>query len=294
VVRGRVRRSVEGRQRVEESRSLKRLPSRLRLVADGAGRLWSAIAARGGVPDEVARAAIARGGVFLRGKRVKDPDAAVRAGDRIDVSLQEPQAAPPIPVLYADEDVIAVDKPAGVSAQEDLAGGPALPDLVDTKALLVHRLDKGTTGVCVLARTRKAQSALLEEFRRHRARKEYRALVAGSPERDEGLIDAPVDGAAATTRYQVLERYAGAASIAAFPETGRTHQIRVHLRELGCPLLGDTRYGGPAFVTRPDGSRHDFTRPMLHAFSLEVLGRRVTAPLPADFESARAFLAHSR
>lgn len=267
---------------------------KLRLLADRAGTLLSAIVERGGVSEEEARAAIARGGALLCGKRVKDPDAAVHAGDRIDVSLRAPGAAPPVPVLYADDELIAVDKPAGVSAQEDLAGGPALPELLGTRALLVHRLDKGTTGVCVLARTRKAQSALLEEFRQHRVRKEYRALVAGSPRQDEGLIEAPVDRAAARTRFKVLERYAGAASVAAFPETGRTHQIRVHFRELGCPLLGDTRYGGPAFITRPDGARHDFARPMLHAFALEVLGRRLSAPLPADFESACAFLKRSR
>jgi 23S rRNA pseudouridine1911/1915/1917 synthase len=265
---------------------------KLRLIAEDAGTLVRVLVERGGIREELARAAIARGGVFLRGKRVRDAGAQVAPGDRIEASLQAPGAAPPIRVLHLDEELIAVDKPAGVSAQEDLAGGPALPQLIG--ALLVHRLDKGTTGVCVLARTRRAQAALLEEFRQHRARKEYRALVAGSPREDEGLIDAPVDRSPAATRFRVLDRYDGAAAIAAFPETGRTHQIRAHFREIGCPLLGDTRYGGPAFLTRPDGARHDFARPMLHAIALEVLGRRLTAPLPADFEGAQAFLSRGR
>ncbi|TMA32417.1 MAG: RNA pseudouridine synthase [Deltaproteobacteria bacterium] len=230
----------------------------------------------------------------------------MRPGDRIDVSLQAP-GAPALTraqLLHLDKSVIAVDKPAGVSAQEDLAGGPALPQLCsallaalgerETQALLVHRLDKGTTGVCVLARNRRAQSALLEEFREHRTRKEYRALAAGSPASDEGTIDAEVDRQKATTRWRVLERYGGAASMAAFPGTGRTHQIRAHFRELGCPLLGDTRYGGPAFLTRPDGARHDFARPMLHALALELPGLRLSAPMPADFEAARAFLSRGR
>ena len=203
--------------------------------------------------------------------------------------------------------MLAVDKPAGVAAQEDLAGGPALPELCaqllaelgvgenQTQALLVHRLDRGTTGVTILARTRRAQAALLEEFRLHRARKEYRALVAGAPERDEGLVDSPVESRPARTRFRVLERYDGATLMAAFPETGRTHQVRLHLRELGCPLLGDKTYTGPAFLTRPNGRRIDFDRPLLHALTLQLRHPRagelrLLAPLPADFARAQAFL----
>jgi len=265
---------------------------KLRLIAEGAGPLVRVLVERGGISEGLARAVIARGAVFLRGKRVRDAGAAVRAGDRIEAALEEPKAAPPVAVLHLDAEVIAVDKPAGVSAQEDLAGGPALPALVG--ALLVHRLDKGTTGVCVLARTRRMQGRLLEEFRERRARKEYRALVAGIPPHDEGLIEDPIDRQPATTRWRVLERYDGAAYLAALPETGRTHQIRAHLRSIGLPLLGDTRYGGPAFLTRPDGSRHDFDRPMLHALKLAILDLELVAPLPADFEAARAFLSRGR
>ena len=102
-----------------------------------------------------------------------------------------------------------------------------------------------------------------------------------------------------TTRWRLLERFGDASLIAAFPETGRTHQIRIHLRELGCPLLGDARYGGPAFITRPDGSRIDFERPMLHALSVSLRhpsGKplALAAPSPEDFERARAFLSRSR
>lgn len=281
------------------------------------------IAERGGITEAEARAAVARGGAFLRGRRVRDPEAQVRPGDRVEVTLRHEEAGPLSRerVLHLDALVLAVDKPAGVSAQEDLAGGPALPDLCsallkrlgeeETKALLVHRLDRGTTGVTVLARTRRAQAALLEEFREHRAAKEYRALVAGAPGNASGVIDLALgpaerglrqpdlDGEPARTSWRVLEHYQGASLVAALPETGRTHQIRVHLRALGCPILGDGRYGGPSFVTRPDGARLDFDRPLLHALSLclrhpEGTQLNLTAAPPADFEGARAFLSGSR
>ncbi|HWT86532.1 MAG TPA: pseudouridine synthase [Myxococcales bacterium] len=286
----------------------RRLPSRLRLVAERDEPLVQLLIRRGSISPELARAATARGGAFVRGRRVRDPDSLVRPGDRVEVTL----CTPDVPalererILHLDELVLAVDKPAGVAAQEDLAGGPALPELCSallretgerqTQALLVHRLDRGTTGVTVLARARRAQAALLAEFRAHRVRKEYRALVAPAPSADEGLADTPVESRPARTHWRVLERFQGAAAVAAMPETGRTHQIRLHMAALGSPLLGDKANGGAALLTRAGGARHDFSRPMLHALSLELrhpLGGelRVAAPLPADFQQARDFLA---
>ena len=233
----------------------------------------------------------------------------------------EPLALVKEQLLHLDHEVIALDKPAFVSAQEDRGGGTALPDLASalleelgertTKALLVHRLDRGTTGVTLLARTRRAQGALLEEFSGHKVKKEYRALVLGAPKEDAGEIAlalGPAErglrrvdprGEPARTRYQVLERFEGASLLAAFPETGRTHQVRVHFLALGCPLLGDVRYGGPSFLTRPDGARVDFARPLLHALSLELRHPnggplKVRAEIPADLASVQNFLARPR
>jgi 23S rRNA pseudouridine1911/1915/1917 synthase len=299
-------------------------PARLRLAAspaDAGAALWQFLAERGGIAPELARSAIARGGAYLRGRRERDAEAKVRAGDKVEVVLRERPAseapAAELKVLHLDAQVLAVDKAAGVSAQEDRGGGPALPQLCSellarlgesrTQALLVHRLDRGTTGVTVLARTRAAQAALLEEFREHRAAKEYRALVAGAPLQEEGEIDLALGagerglrkpdprGESARTRWRVLERHPRSALLAVLPETGRTHQIRVHLRQLGCPLLGDVRYGGPAFLTARDGERLDFGRPLLHALRLSVRhpqggALQIEAPSPADFERARAFL----
>ena len=280
-------------------------------MAEGNEPLLRFLVRRGGVSEEVARGAIARGGAFVRGKRQRDGATQLQAGDRVDVALQAPEA-PPLTrdrILHLDELVLAVDKPPGIAAQEDLAGGPALPELCSallrdagerqTQALLVHRLDRGTTGVTLLARTRRAQAALLAEFRERRARKEYRALVAPAPPRDEGLLDDPVESRPARTRWRALETFSAGAVIAAFPETGRTHQIRLHFSGMGCPLLGDKAHGGATLLTWPGGERHELARPMLHSLSLSLrhpLGTelRVLAPLPADFEAARAFLAGFR
>ncbi|HWE24027.1 MAG TPA: RNA pseudouridine synthase, partial [Myxococcales bacterium] len=256
---------------------------------------------------------------FLRGRRVRDPDTPVESGDRVEVDLREPPRAELPRVLHLDPLVIAVDKPAGVLAQEGRGGGPALPDLCSTllrqrgepdAALLVHRLDRGTTGVAVLARTRAAQAALLEEFRSGRVEKEYLAICAGEPASDEFESDAALGkdprvpgrrrpdprGESARTRFRVLQRLRGAALVAAFPETGRTHQIRAHLAALALPLAGDARYGGPRAITLADGRRLDFARPLLHALRLALRhpgGERLTlrAAEPDDLSQALRFLA---
>jgi 23S rRNA pseudouridine1911/1915/1917 synthase len=286
---------------------VKRPPSRLRLAGDREEPLLALVVRRGGIGESAAREAIQRGGAFVRGRRVREIDSAIRPGDRVELTLHAPQPAAltRAHLLHLDDLVMVVDKPAGVAAQEDLAGGPALAELCgallrelgerETAALLVHRLDRGTTGVTVLARTRRAQTALLLEFREHRVEKDYRALVAPAPAQESGTVEEPVSGKSALTRWEVLERYRDAALVRALPRTGRTHQIRLHLGALGCPLLGDKAHGGPALMTRPSGSRHDFARPMLHAFSLSLRhpaggDLRAQAKLPEDFEAAAAFL----
>ncbi len=304
----------------------RRLPARLRLtaeVADAGAALAQFISRRGDLPMPDARAAVERGAAFVDGKRVRDPLHLLRARALVEVVLRERGQAPAAPepigrerILHQDEQVVAVDKPDGVLAQEGRAGGQALPELVSqllgSKLLLVHRLDRGTTGAALLARTRSAQAALLAAFRDGLVKKEYRALVAGLPAGDEGVIDLALGedlaapgrrkpdprGESARTRWKVLERFAaagGAALVAAFPETGRTHQIRVHLAAIGHPLLGDGRYGGPKALTRADGERLDVRRPLLHALAIALPHPaggtlKVRAPEPPDLLSACAFL----
>jgi 23S rRNA pseudouridine1911/1915/1917 synthase len=302
----------------------RRPPSRLRLFperADAGVPLDRFVSERGGISLERAREAIDRGGAFVSGRRVREAGFALRGGETVEVSLRpEPGVAPldQTRVLFLDEHVLGIDKPAGVLAQPGRAGGPSILDLASRmlaargepgSALLVHRLDRETTGATVLARNRSAQSALLAEFRAGRAEKEYRALVAGEPREDEGVIDLALGpdrsvpgkrrvdpaGEPALTRYRVLERFQGGALVAAFPRTGRTHQVRVHLASLGLPLLGDARYGGPRFFAGAKGERLEISRPLLHAGSLRIRHPAsgfvsLLAELPQDLREAASFL----
>jgi len=279
--------------------------------ADSGERLDRFIAARGGISRGLARRALDAGGVFLDGRRFKVAGRLVREGQSVVVNLEEAgrEAAAQAPLdrsrlLYADEHLVAVDKPPFVPAQPTLTTDRgALPELVSAllgaPVILVHRLDRETSGATVLARTRDAAAALSEAFRVGTPRKTYLALTAHAPSPPDGRIDAPLardparpgrravltSGEAAATRYETLRvGHAGAALVACVPETGRTHQIRAHLAHLGAPLLGDARYGGPRRVLETS-----LPRVMLHARRLEIAhpatGARLVfeAPVPDDF-----------
>jgi len=206
-----------------------------------------------------------------------------------------PQAIP-LRIVYEDDHLIVIDKPAGLVVHP-AAGNP---DGTLQNALLhhapgldrlprsgiVHRLDKDTTGLLVVAKTLKAHKSLVDQLQARRVHREYRALVAGSLVAG-GTVDAPVgrhptqrtrmavvsDGRPAVTHYQVLERFPAHTLLAVRLETGRTHQIRVHLSHLRHPLVGDTLYG--ARVRLPKGASvalvtalQGFPRQALHAIRL--------------------------
>jgi 23S rRNA pseudouridine1911/1915/1917 synthase len=291
---------------------------RLTLAAgpsDDGERIDRFIAARGGISRGEARRALERGGVFLDGKRCKVSGRVLHAGQKVTVNLEEAgrgaDAAAPLDrsrLLFADEHVAVVDKPAGVPAQPTLTTDRGhLPELVSaltgSAVILVHRLDRETSGVTILARTAGAARTLADAFRDGSPEKTYLALCARAPEPPEGRVDAPLgkdprhpgrravlpDGQAAATRYRTLAvGPGGAALVQAWPETGRTHQIRVHLAHVGAPLVGDARYGGPRMV-----GPLAIPRVMLHALRLEIghpaTGARMTfeAPIPDDFAAAR-------
>jgi 23S rRNA pseudouridine1911/1915/1917 synthase len=251
-----------------------------------------------------------------------------QAGRRLDVTLSSCagisraearrwiDAGIPLDVLYEDSAVIVLDKPAGLVVHpspghergtlvhallhhcSDLSGigGVERPGIV-------HRLDRGTSGVLVVAKSDSAHQGLSEQFRHHDVERIYRALVRGNPGASEGDVDAAIgrhprdrkrmsthtrSGRSARTRWRVEGRFpkSGAAWLEVFPETGRTHQIRVHLAAAGLPIAGDPLYGGgKRRGTEPWGG---LSRPALHAgvlgFRHPVDGRRLRfeAPLPSD------------
>jgi 23S rRNA pseudouridine1911/1915/1917 synthase len=284
--------------------------------ADEGERIDRFIAARGAISRGEARRALDAGGVFLDGRRCKVAGKPVRAGYTIHVNIEEggraPDAVEPLGrerLLYEDQHLVAIDKPSGVPAQATLTSDRGtLPELAAAllggPVSLVHRLDRETSGVTVLARTPEATYALAEAFRAGIPDKTYLALCARPPSPREGRLDVAIGrdprrkglrlvspgGDAAATRYRTLA-VGHAALVEARPETGRTHQVRVHLAHLGAPLLGDPKYGGPRMV-----GAIPVLRVMLHAARLElphpVTGAplRLEAPVPEDFAELAASL----
>jgi 23S rRNA pseudouridine1911/1915/1917 synthase len=251
----------------------------------------------------LSRAAVAdlidRGAVRLDGVAVAARSHRVAEGQTVEVDAPDPQtgadvvadAAVPVTVVYEDDSLVVVDKPAGIvvhpGAGNDqgtlvqglLARYPELAEVGDRgRPGVVHRLDRGTSGLLVVARTQPAYEALVTMLKDRRVGRVYEALVWGQPQSSEGMIDAPIarserhrtkmtvsaDGRAARTRYSVLDRFTSPSSAARLRctlDTGRTHQIRVHLSSIGHPVVGDRLYGGQ----RPPV---DLDRPWLHAAAL--------------------------
>lgn len=235
----------------------------------------------------------------------------------VEIVLEESgrtQQAPvePLVILYEDEAILAVSKAAGVPSQAALSGDKGtLPWQVAAhlgrklnEVATVHRLDRDTSGVVVFGKTPAATASLAASFRDGTARKEYLAVAVGRLA-EAGRIDAPIrpnprrrgsfeageGGVPASTRYEPISHLDDSATaVRLFPETGRTHQLRVHLTALGHPIVGDRRYGGPERV----GPIHP-PRMLLHARSLELRHPiqgliQVEAPLPADLAEALSHL----
>ncbi|MEX2431356.1 MAG: RluA family pseudouridine synthase, partial [Dehalococcoidia bacterium] len=227
---------------------------------------------------------LVRGGhVIVNGVRAK-PSAALRSGDVIEITVPPPVALDliaqdiPLTIIYQDAHVLVVDKPAGLTVHP----APGHPDSTLVNALLalmegtgdaagqglsgiggvhrpgiVHRLDKDTSGLIVVAKTDAAHASLTRQLKERKVKKTYAALVHGLVPRDEGAIEGPISrhprhrqrmaivegGRDALTRYRVVQRYADCTLVEAYPVTGRTHQIRVHFAAIGHALFGDALYG---------------------------------------------------
>jgi 23S rRNA pseudouridine1911/1915/1917 synthase len=230
----------------------------------------------------------------------------VAAGERIAVESagggEEPAAAPAFEIVYEDPDLLVVDKPAGL-VTHPAAGhrGPTLAEALrgtaaggpdPERAGIVHRLDRDTSGLLVVAKTEQAYGALVDQLRARDVRREYLALVAGHPEAQSGTIDAPLgrDRARRTvvstrsdrpreavTRFEVIERLPATTLLRVHLETGRTHQIRAHLAAIGHPVCGDPQYGG-----RPCGRELGLERQFLLAERLMFSHPRSREPVVCE------------
>ncbi|HEX9843223.1 MAG TPA: RluA family pseudouridine synthase, partial [bacterium] len=286
----------------------------------------------GGLPQvvsrEMAQRLIAAGEVRLNAGATR-PAARVRCNDLVEFRIPPPEASPlaaqpaPLDVLYEDAALIVLNKPAGVAVHPGpghaaqtlvnhlLAHCPDLAGVGGTRRPgIVHRLDKDTSGVLVVAKHDRAHQGLAAQFKAHSIQRRYLAIVVGAPPRAQGTIDLPLardprnrfkrgvrdDGKRAVTHWRVLQRRPPFALLELRLETGRTHQIRAHLAAAGWPVLGDPLYGG----RRHRGLRLDpaleahverFARQALHAAELgfrhpqsgaELL---FTAPMPRDMQA---------
>jgi 23S rRNA pseudouridine1911/1915/1917 synthase len=297
-------------------------------VPDGLNgeRLDAALARMFGLSRVQAADLISTEAVLIGGRPASKSDR-VQAGDWLDVTLPPPPtraSAPPDPVpglivRYDDADIIVVDKPVGVAAHPTpgwtgptvLQGLQAAGYQVATSGAaerqgIVHRLDAGTTGVMVVAKSEHAYRVLKQAFRARAVDKRYHALVQGHPDPLRGTIDAPIgrhpagdgrfavvaDGRPAVTHYDTLEAFRATSLLDVGLETGRTHQIRVHLAAVRHPCAGDRLYGADPALAR----RLGLSRQWLHAVTLSFAhpadGRRVefTSPYPADLAAALAVL----
>ena len=242
-----------------------------------------------GLSRRKARAVIDAGGVFVERARVKVASRPVRAGQAIEVNiggaLDRPAPPPPV-IVHVDEHVIVADKPAGVvtAPTPESDRGDLLDQLARRygEVYLVHRIDLPTSGLLVFARTREANRRLGEAFVAHDVDREYQAVAVGAVAAQ--TIDRPIEGRRAVTYVEPVEALAGATLVRVRLETGRTHQIRIHLAGIGHPIAGDAQHGGEAsrtFVPRPP-------RLALHAgvlgFTHPATGARVrfVSELPAD------------
>jgi 23S rRNA pseudouridine1911/1915/1917 synthase len=235
--------------------------------------------------------------------------------DAVDLAAAPPREADGMTIVFEDDDIVVVDKPVGVAAHPSigwdgptvLQGLAALGQRISTSGAperqgIVHRLDAGTTGVMVVAKSERAYTELKRAFKDRTVDKRYSALVQGHPDPSSGTIDAPIDrhpssdwkfavtaqGRPSVTHYETVEAYRAASLLDIKLETGRTHQIRVHLAALRHPCCGDQLYGADPTLSR----RLGLTRQWLHARSLGFAhpssGERVdfASPFPPDLQHA--------
>ncbi|MFV0373189.1 RluA family pseudouridine synthase [Microbacterium sp.] len=299
------------------------MPSRALPVPDGldGARVDAALAKMLGFSRTFAAEVAVGGGVRQDGRELAKSDR-LRAGSWLDVQWEEPRepevvpvAVPEFAIVYDDDDLVVVDKPTGVAAHPSLGWeGPTVPGALAAAGFriaatgaaerqgIVHRLDVGTSGLMVVAKTDRAYTGLKRAFKEREVDKVYHAVVQGHPDPLAGTIDAPIgrhrshswkfavtpDGKPSVTHYETLEAFPGASLLEIHLETGRTHQIRVHMAAHRHPCVGDPLYGADPTLS----ARLGLTRQWLHARELSF-----AHPVTTDWVTFRsdypADLAHA-
>jgi len=268
------------------------------------------------VPSRMFIKKIVEAGQVTVNDRLEKVKYKVNAGDRIEADIDDEAFAPKdipaqkmdLDVFYEDEDLVVINKPEGLTVHP--ASGSQRGTLVNglmyryqelsdingpVRPGIVHRLDRDTSGLILIAKTNVAHARLGRQFEKHTIIKRYVARVQGTVQFDQGAIDVPLErhkkyhdqrqiakageGKEAMTLYQVLKRFPKSTLVALFPQTGRTHQLRVHMKHLGHPILGDEKYG----------QKISFPRLALHAQSIGFIHptRRAylefSCPIPEEF-----------
>jgi 23S rRNA pseudouridine1911/1915/1917 synthase len=290
-------------------------------------RLDQAVSRLFGLSRTTAAALVAAGDVLIDG-RPQTKSEKVTGGSWLEVTLPpapgaataiEPVTVEGLRIIYSDDDIVVVDKPVGVAAHPSpgwtgptvLSGLAALGQTVATSGAaerqgIVHRLDVGTTGIMVVAKSEMAYSALKRAFKEREVDKRYHAVVQGHLDPLRGTVDAPIDrhptqdykwavvsgGKPSITHYDTIEAFPAASLVDVRLETGRTHQIRVHFSALRHPCVGDLTYGADPTLA----ARAQLHRQWLHARQLSFQHPRThedvtfTSPYPEDLANALALL----
>lgn len=267
------------------------------------------LTARFAISSSLRRELLRRDGAILLNRKAVFLSTKTAAGDVLTVDISDPEgdssvvpADFPLTVLWEDEHLLAVDKPAGITVhgaalteEYITVAGAAAHYLGNTAVHVVNRLDRGTSGVMLIAKNGYMHARCMELLHTENFFRGYLAVCEGVPEPKQGIIDAPIgrdetsllrrcvreDGQRAVTEYRAVARgYRGRALVKLVPRTGRTHQLRVHMAHIGLPLTGDWLYGteDKALISRP--ALHSYQLRFAHPLTGEVV--EVTAPLPKD------------
>jgi 23S rRNA pseudouridine955/2504/2580 synthase len=256
-------------------------------------------------PKGYVRTLFRKRGVRINGKRGR-PEDTVQAGDEIELFIPFDKRSPPalhsapeLKVVFEDADIIIIDKPAGYAVHEGktILKRNSILGVLESRyrkegimPKLVHRLDRDTSGILILAKNEAIREYLEDSFRRGRVAKEYFCLVAGRLQPNHGELDSPLPGrkgveVRAVTRFSVLKKFADTTFVRVWIDTGRMHQIRLHFSQLGYPVVLDDQHGDFRF-NRDFRQRYGLRRQFLHAASISFQyrgkERTFSAPLPED------------